>query len=126
MDSRVQYRQRCFPSFQGGVVRNEYLTCNVKVDEKGNIDSSNPDLENAIHWIHDADRKGIVCDPMDNRAYRLNASWEIYCAVCTICITQLNDTSCRYYSQQQNRRRNGKMPCTNNRHNFISSFPRNR
>jgi hypothetical protein len=62
---------------------------------------------------------------MDNRAYRLNTSWKIYCAVCTIFIKQWNGTSCRYYSQRQNRRRNGKMPCTNNRHNSISSFHRN-
>jgi hypothetical protein len=103
MDSLVQDRQLCFTSFQDGVVRNGDIIWNVKVDEKSNIDSSNPDLENPIQWIHDGNRKCKVCEKMDNRAYRLNASWEIYCAVCTIFIKQLNGTSCRYYSQRPNR-----------------------
>jgi hypothetical protein len=84
----MEYRQLCFTSFQDGVVRNGYIIWNVKVDEKGNIDSSNPDLENPIQWMPDGHRKGIVCGPMDNRAYRLNTSWKIYCAVCTIFIKQ--------------------------------------
>jgi hypothetical protein len=73
---RVLYTQLCFTTFEDGIVRNGYITSMVIVDEKGDIDSRNTDLENPIHRVHDGNRKGIIYGPMDHRAYRLNASWD--------------------------------------------------
>jgi hypothetical protein len=74
MADHVLYTQLCFTTFEDGSLRNGCITSNVNVDSIGRIDPGSAGLGNPIQWTHDGDRKGIVYDPVDNRAYRLNAS----------------------------------------------------
>jgi hypothetical protein len=70
------YTQLRFTTFDDSILRNGYISSNVNADSIGRIDPASTGMDKPIQWTHDGDRQGIVYDPVDKCAYRLNASWD--------------------------------------------------